>query len=349
MTSRASLPALALAVAGLVAVPAGAAADPDTATGDTTGDVTGAVTRVVAHDVPLTAELRRRILRYWTPDRMISAVPPLRSGPYPRPRRMTTHRPAGPARPAAAGALTESAPGPSASSRGAAWPAAGTVSTTTGKVFFTMDGRDYLCSASTVASTNRDTVVTAGHCAKNGTGAWAENWIFVPGYHDGAGPYGGFPARRMFVGTGWSGRGDDDHDVAMVALATSNGKPDGRHVADAAGTQAIGFGRPRGRQVYGFGYPTSGRYDGERLVYCSGRPHPDSHAGPAARTSGQGLRCDMTQGSSGGPWLAGFDTRRGTGTITSVSSFKYADDPGTMYGPYFGGAVRALYDRAQRG
>jgi V8-like Glu-specific endopeptidase len=347
MKSRASLAALALLVTGMVAVPAGAAADPDITASDRARAATGAVTRVVAHDVPLTAELRKSILRYWTPDRMINAVPPLRSGPYPRPRRMTSHRSTGPARRATA--ATSTAPRPSASSRGAAWPAAGRVRTTTGKVFFTMGGRDYLCSASTVASANRDTVVTAGHCVKDGTGAWAENWIFVPGYRDGAGPYGGFPARRLFVGAGWSGRGDDDYDVAMVALATSTGKPDGRHVADAAGTQAIGFGRPRGRQVYGFGYPTTGRYDGDRLVYCSGRPHPDSHSGPRDRTSAQGLRCDMTQGSSGGPWLAGFDTTRGTGTITSVSSFKYADDAGTMYGPYFGRAVRTLYDRAQRG
>jgi hypothetical protein len=57
----------------------------------------------------------------------------------------------------------------------------------------------------------------------------------------------------------------------------------------------------------------------------------------------------MTQGSSGGPWLTDFDPATGAGTFTSVSSFKYADDSGTMYGPYFGDAVRSLYDKAQRG
>jgi V8-like Glu-specific endopeptidase len=341
MISRASLAALALVGAGLMGVPAGAAAVPDPAS--------GGATAVVAHDVPLTAELRRRILRYWTPDRMINAVPPMRPGPNPRSRR-TKHRFIGLARRGPAGGPTIAArTAPSATSRGAVWPVDGRVRTTTGKVFFTMGGRDFLCSAGTVTSANQDTVVTAGHCVKNGTGVWADNWIFVPGYHDGAGPYGGFPARRMFVSTEWTSRAHDDHDVAMVALATSNGRPDGRHVAEAAGTQPIAFGRPRGRPVYGFGYPTSGRYDGERLVYCSGRPRPDPHADPRARTGGQGLSCDMTQGSSGGPWLAEFDANRGTGTITSVSSFKYAGDSGTMYGPYFGRAVRALYDRAQRG
>jgi hypothetical protein len=55
----------------------------------------------------------------------------------------------------------------------------------------------------------------------------------------------------------------------------------------------------------------------------------------------------MTQGSSGGAWLSGFDPATGTGVITSVSSFKYADDGGTMYGPYFGATVRKLYEQAQ--
>lgn len=36
------------------------------------------------------------------------------------------------------------------------------------------------------------------------------------------------------------------------------------------------------------------------------------------------------------------------GTITSLSSFKYSDDERTMYGPYFGDAVKALFDTAQR-
>jgi hypothetical protein len=32
-----------------------------------------------------------------------------------------------------------------------------------------------------------------------------------------------------------------------------------------------------------------------------------------------------------------------------VSSFKYADDATTMYGPYFGKPIHALYNQAQHG
>lgn len=307
-----------------------------------TGSAAGApdpvgVDDVVIHEVTLTPVVQQRILRYWTPQRMLDAVAPLTSRP--RPRRGGLPWPAPPANTAPQRPARRTAP--AATSPGALWPAGGAVTQTTGKVFFTLAGRDYLCSASTVTSASRDLVVTAGHCAKDGTGGWAENWIFVPGYRDGTSPYGGYTARRMFVADPWSGDGNGDFDVAMVALS----RADGRHVADAVGVQRIAFGRPRGRQTYAVGYPAEGRYDGERLAYCSGRPAGD----PRAATTGQGLRCDMTQGSSGGPWLTGFDPATGLGTVTSLSSFKYADDDSTMYGPYFGTAIKRLYDRAQRG
>ncbi|MCO5992186.1 trypsin-like serine peptidase [Actinoallomurus rhizosphaericola] len=220
------------------------------------------------------------------------------------------------------------------------WASPGAVRATTGKVFFTIDGADYVCSAGTVDGANHDLVITAGHCVQNAAGVWARNWIYVPGYDQGRRPYGAFTARRMFAPTAWSGRHDENHDVAMVALATA----DGRHVTDVVGAQDIAFDQPRGTVAYGFGYPTGGRYDGERLAYCSGRTHPDAHR----LTQDQGLRCDMSEGASGGPWLTRFDARTGVGVVTSVNSFKYSDDPATMYGPYFGAAVHRIYEEAQR-
>lgn len=222
---------------------------------------------------------------------------------------------------------------------GALWTGGGLVARTTGKVFFTIGGRDFLCSGSTLKSANRDVVVTAGHCVKDGKGAWADNWIFVPGYRDGDSPYGGYTARRMFTPDRWSRQADGEFDVAMVAVAQA----DGRHVVDVAGGQRVAFGGPGETRAYAFGYPASGRWNGARLAYCDGKPAPDRHAG----TPGRGLRCDMTIGSSGGPWLTGFDPATGTGTVVSVNSFKYAGDASTMYGPHFGDAVRRVYDQAQ--
>jgi hypothetical protein len=293
-------------------------------------------TTVVTHEVSRDPARRAQILHYWTLERMVHAIAPVR--PVPPVSRHSGR--AAPARRAASPAgRPMRAAAPSAASGGAEWPARGAIRDTMGKVFFSLSGRDYVCSATTAASANRDLIVTAGHCAMSGTGVWAENWIFVPGYREDSSPHGGFTARRMFVPDQWSGSSDDDYDVAMVALATV----DGEHAVDVVGAQHIAFDQPRGRQAYTFGYPATGRYDGERLDYCSGRPHRDPHG----LTRSQGLRCDMTQGSSGGAWLSQFDPATGTGVITSVSSFKYADDGGTMYGPYFGATVRRLYDQAQ--
>lgn len=272
-------------------------------------------------------------VRYWTPERMRHARTP------PPPPLPGSPRAAAPPVPRHGGELTTGrfATGAVAA---APWVSHGAVRATTGKVFFSHDGSDFFCSAGTVRGANRDLVVTAGHCAQDVSGTWAQHWVYVPGYAHGRAPYGVFPARHLFTPTAWARRHDVDDDIAMVAVATSGG----RHVADAAGSQSIAFGRPSdGAVVYGFGYPIGGRYDGEGLAYCTGPVHPDARR----RTGDEGLRCDMAEGASGGPWLTRFDPRTGTGLVTSVNSFKYADDPDIMYGPYFGPAVRHLYDVAQ--
>ncbi|MCT9933949.1 hypothetical protein N5079_27430 [Planotetraspora sp. A-T 1434] len=245
-------------------------------------------------------------------------------------------------RPATAEAASAARPrtAPAATTSGSQWDAGGSVTRTTGRVFLSMNGVDFVCSASAVRSANRDVVVTAGHCVKDGSGPWAENWTFIPGYQDGRQPYGTFSARRMFVPGPWSRGGDDDYDVGMVAV-TSQG---GSHLADAVGGQQIGFAPRRGLRTYGFGFPADAPYDGEHLLYCAGVVHGD----PQGQTRDQGLRCDLTAGASGGPWLSDFDPATGRGTLTSVSSFKYSNDHGTMYGPYFGATARDLFRLAER-
>ncbi|WP_182909130.1 serine protease [Microbispora sp. H13382] len=303
---------------------------------------------------------------YWTPQRMARAVPvgllggtppvlpPVVGAALP-PAARSALAPGHAAQPAArtgttqttrttrttgTGRTRQAAAMPPVTTSGTRWAAGGSVTRTTGRVFLTLNGVDFSCSASAVRSANRDLVVTAGHCVKDGAGAWAENWTFVPGYDEGRQPYGGFPARRMFVAGPWSRSGNDDYDVGMVAVDDL----DGQHLTDAVGGQPIGFAPPRGRRTYGFGFPADPPYDGERLLYCAGVPHGD----PQGQTRDQGLRCDLTAGASGGPWLSGFDPASGRGTLTSVSSFKYSNDHRTMYGPYFGNAVRDLYRTAER-
>ncbi|WP_165977536.1 trypsin-like serine peptidase [Nonomuraea diastatica] len=312
---------------------------------------------IVEHVAARTPADQQRVLDYWTPQRMAKALPIELLGLVTSGKGLLSDLTGGRVLPALTGQTAgQAVPGrtartavprhhaaaaPSASTVGTRWGSGGLVARTTGRVFLTVAGADFVCSASTVKSANKDLVVTAGHCVKDGAGEWAANWTFVPGYGSGGkAPFGQYTARRMFVPDPWSRSGDDNYDVGMVALATSRG----RHVADVVGTQEIAFNAPRGGQAYGFGYPADPPYDGGHLVYCAGRLRNDPHG----QTRDQGLGCAMTAGSSGGPWMTTFNAATGRGTITSLSSFKYSDDQRTMYGPYFGDAAKALYTMAGR-
>ncbi|MDT0304629.1 trypsin-like serine peptidase [Streptomonospora wellingtoniae] len=265
------------------------------------------------------------VLAYWTRQRMAEATP---LAPYPNDLADGPLPSTGDAQHQAAGG----------SSTGKPWRGGGRVARTTGKVFLTFDGRDSTCTASVVSADNRDTVITAGHCLKDGTGPWAANWAFVPGYDDGDSPHGRYTARQMFVAPQWADGADDSYDFGMAVLNRS----DGAHVQDQVGAQPIAFGVEPTDPTFSFGYPATGRYQGRRLHYCSGSTVDDEGG-----TTAKGMACRMTQGSSGGPWFDRFDEESGKGTLVSVTSFKYADDSRTHYGPHLGGAAREVYKRAR--
>jgi V8-like Glu-specific endopeptidase len=224
---------------------------------------------------------------------------------------------------------------------GAPWTGGGAIARTTGKIFFTLGGTDYVCSGAVVASANADVTVTAGHCVSDGNGNWATNWTFVPGYSNGSAPYGSYPARRYFVAGPWTSSANEDYDVAFVALNTASVGGTATHVGSAVGGLGVAFGTQPGR-VDAFGYPAEPPYSGEQLYYCAGGTSPD----PYHATSDTGLNCAMTEGSSGGPWLSGFNGSTGIGTVTSVSSFKYDDGTDIMYGTSFGASAKSLYQQA---
>jgi V8-like Glu-specific endopeptidase len=209
-------------------------------------------------------------------------------------------------------------------------------------VFFTLGGADYSCSGSVVDSANASVVVTAAHCVSDGAGHWATHWIFVPGYRDGRQPYGRYPARRYFVAAGWTHGGNEADDVAFVVVKPARVDGVVRPVADVVGGQRIGFGY-RGTIQTAFGYPVDAPYNGRQLDYCAGMGIPDPYGSADA-----GIECTMTEGDSGGPWFSGFDARTGSGTITGVTTFRYAGDRLELYSADLGATARALYERAQR-
>ena len=206
---------------------------------------------------------------------------------------------------------------------------------TTGKVFFTMGGGNYVCSGTATNSGNQSVVTTAGHCVNEGPGAYVTNFAFVPAYNNGTRPYGTWTARTLVTTSRWAQQGDISYDGGFAVMNTVGGQT----LTAAVGGQGIGFNLARGLTYNAYGYPAAGKFNGQTLQSCSGTATPD----PYGQTQSQGIPCDMTGGSSGGPWLVDSNT-----TINSVNSFGYQGVRNTMFGPYFGSDIQSAYDTAAR-
>ncbi|MFJ8535938.1 trypsin-like serine peptidase [Streptomyces sp. NPDC093591] len=209
---------------------------------------------------------------------------------------------------------------------------------TVGRLFFTNDkGQDTYCTATAVQSRNRSTVMTAGHCVQPPAAPdnYHINMVFVPGYSDGKRPYGVFAVRAVAMPRSWAQ--DAQNDVAAVVVDQGN-----EALTDAVGAQAVAFDREPGDAVTVFGYPDSQEQRGEHLMYCAGTTS-------TASDRKQSVRCPMEGGSSGGPWLAGFDQKSGQGTLVSVNSSGDALENGTvMEGEVLGAVADQLHAQAEK-
>ncbi|GAB3157947.1 hypothetical protein GCM10027290_60170 [Micromonospora sonneratiae] len=285
---------------------------------------------------------------YWTKDRTDEAEAP----PLPKPDGNTT----GTEEEAVSvtihpttGALDQVPPSANGDHNGGQrWSKAGLSGRTVGRLYFTLGGRPYVCSAAVVNSKSGRIVATAGHCLF-GTGErreWVRQVMFVPGDEAGKAPHGRWSAETGFVtkqfmnsafstatstsGSGWQ------FDTAFLRMRPLNGKT----IQQALGAQGIAFGhRPEGLMV--LGYPSAKPFDGKSMRYCSAsstRTHPGVHGD-------YGLPCVMTPGCSGGPWLTRFDPVKGAGYVVSTSS---VGDSETLYGSTMGKTAYDLYLEADK-
>lgn len=267
---------------------------------------------------------------YWTPERMRRATDrtqhlPIRK-PAPGAARTQAERPGTPA--TVAGIAPTLASSPESPRK------------TIGKVFFTMGGKDFVCSANSVTAANKSVVSTAGHCVNEGPGSYAERFVFVPSYDNGDAPYGEWTGVSAYTPDEWSQRGDINQDTAFVVVD----KLDGATLADTVGATGVAFNQARGRQYTSFGYPAAPPFDGETLRSCQGTASDDTVGGPGRQS--QGIPCDMTGGSSGGPWFLGSGYNGPSSVQNSVNSYGYGKNSTTMYGPYWGSTIQKAYKGA---
>ena len=95
-----------------------------------------------------------------------------------------------------------------------------------GKVFFSDGAANYVCSGTALNSGNQSVVWTAGHCVNEGPGGFYTNWVFVPGYKDGAAPYGTWAAENLLTTSGWGNGGDFGVDLGAAVVRTERVRPD---------------------------------------------------------------------------------------------------------------------------
>ncbi|GEL24489.1 hypothetical protein PSU4_34430 [Pseudonocardia sulfidoxydans NBRC 16205] len=206
------------------------------------------------------------------------------------------------------------------------------------------------CTATVVESRSGSVAVTAAHCVHRPArspmqlppGAPGPLTVtgFVPGRDGDRAPFGSWPVERVEIDPRWAGSGEPTHDVAFLRL----GEVDGRTVQGVVGTQRIAFGAvPAGTPMTALGYPAAAPFDGRTLRRCTSPGVTISRAAFGALQ----MRCAMTPGASGGPWLSGFDAATGAGTVSAVTSF-VDESNGLLSAVALHPGARGLFDAADR-
>jgi hypothetical protein len=262
---------------------------------------------------------------------------------------------------------------------------------TIGKVFFVDgSGRYRWCSATSVQSNYRNLVATAGHCVydTDSDKNVLDKWVFVPGYYQGKTPFGIYVGRQAFTHHDFDVSEDHDRDYAFVTvhngIALTGVKQvsrrdyqrftgpkrswGGRHqillakdvgrLGDNVGGQGVSWNQPTGRHVRAFGYPAGPHPDGNRPYsgvtprWCYGKTTGKAVGASWLKIEEHiGLRCAVTPGFDGGPWLSGYRNGRRLGYVNGVTS-AFADQDGNgridhVTSPYFDGETASVYDAAR--
>ncbi len=290
------------------------------------------------------ASLHERTVAYWTAERIRGAIPRdfIRTLDG---RFVPAAKPPSPGGKPGGGGGTVS---------GASWTGGDAIVKRSGRVLFTMNNVDYICSAA-VASDSKTThavVLTAAHCVYDEVAKKvATNWVYIPSfdtaptYSCGSTTYGCWTALALVVHSGYANAGgfNEQATVHDFAFAVVGAGGHGATQVDALGFYNLKTTVAKGATMWPFGYPAAGKYKGKDLTYCKGPIFED----PYNSEKTWGVTCDMTGGSSGGPWMGDTnDPGNGSGTIGSVNSYGYSGVK-AMHGPKFDAKLTAVYTKAK--
>jgi len=268
-----------------------------------------------------------RILAYWTPARIAAATW----------RDYTVDPDTGKV------VANRGKPG-SSTGTGASWTGGGKVAGSVGRILFSAGGSQWICSGTVVSGATGNgysVVLSAGHCAYDGTDGWSSNFVFYPNF-DAEPTYtcqgranGCWTASRLAINSDFfpSGFGPDKALAVDYSFAYLPNSSDGELDARFPGYGLKTSGTSLNDTQWAFGYPAEGRYKGKDLIYCTGSTIDDPND-----VGTWGMACNMNGGSSGGGWLYGASNPGDDPDklLSSVNSYGYSG-LAYMFGPRFNG------------
>ena len=207
-----------------------------------------------------------------------------------------------------------------------------------GALFDSDSSGNHFCTASVVDSPGHNLLITAAHCVNAGDGSASRtNVVFIPDYSNGQSPHGIWTPERYVLDARWENGANPDYDVAFVVLKPLNGA----NIQDVTGANKIAFNTGYQHLVRVTGYPSSAGAPIACLNWTS-RQSPTQLKFACANYTG---------GTSGSPWVTGFDPATRTGTIIGViGGYQEGGDTADVsYSPYLGNDIRKLYDEAISG
>jgi V8-like Glu-specific endopeptidase len=208
---------------------------------------------------------------------------------------------------------------------------------TVGALFFTSGtNQTHFCTASVVNSLTANLVLTAAHCVY-GSG-YARNIEYVPAYHDGQQPYGAWPVQTITVASGWKKSHNPNLDFAFLTVTP----PPGTSLPIQLVTGGLWLGIDAGydHKIEVIGYNNTG----DAPIKCA-------TASFEFRANQMKFFCRNYQdGTSGGPWILGYNNTTGTGTVFGViGGYKEGGlYPWASFSAYFGLPTLKLYLQAEK-